>query len=91
MDVLLNMPMERILSSLPFHEEICDAILGRENHLGEVLKLCIEIEKGDWKNIKGRCAVLGINEGFAYTNYQDAFKWSRHIMKIETYEAGKRL
>jgi EAL and modified HD-GYP domain-containing signal transduction protein len=83
MDVLLNMSMEQILSSLPFHEEICDAILGKENHLGQILKLSIEIEKGNWKNIKERCSLLGVNEGFVYSNYKEAFRWSRRIMQIE--------
>lgn len=91
MDALLNMSMERILASLPFHQEICDAILGKENHLGEVLKLIIEIEKGNWQNIKDRCSWLGINEGHVYSNYQEAFNWSREIMQIETDEVSPRV
>jgi c-di-GMP-related signal transduction protein len=84
MDSLLNMSMEKILTSLPLHEEICEAIMGKENHLGEVLKLIIHVEKGNWQRMQECCAQLGFSEKLVYSNYQEALKWSRHIMQIET-------
>lgn len=84
MDRLLNMPMEKVLSSLPLHEEICDALLGKENHLRTILDLSIQVEKGDWFYIKEKCSCQGINEGLVYSSYREALKWSNHIMMLET-------
>jgi EAL and modified HD-GYP domain-containing signal transduction protein len=84
MDTLLNMSMEKVLSTLPLDEKICDALLGKENHLRDILKLCIEVEKGNWQNTRNVCTQLGIKEEFVCSSYQKALKWSHEIMLIET-------
>jgi EAL and modified HD-GYP domain-containing signal transduction protein len=83
MDTILNMPMKKVLNTLPFHEEICDALLGKENNLSRILRLCIEVEKGNWKNVKESCSSLEIKEQLVFSSYQEALKWSQHIMQIE--------
>lgn len=86
MDTLLNMSMEKVLGTLPLHEKICDALLGKENHLRDILNVSIEVEKGNWQKTKELCSRLGIYEGFVYSAYQEALKWSHHIMLVETEE-----
>lgn len=88
MDALLNMPMEKILNSLPLHEEICDALLGKENHLRNILNLSIQIEKGNWPYIKEISRQIGLDEDIVYASYQKALKWSNQIMLYEPEHAG---
>lgn len=83
LDALLNMQMKNILTALPLHEDICDALLGKKNILKMVLNLCIQVERGKWQNIKENCGELGIGEELVYSAYLDAYRWSNEIMKIE--------
>lgn len=47
-DVLTSRPMEEALSALPLSPEARDALLGKPNRLGQVLKLVEMFERGRW-------------------------------------------
>lgn len=51
LDLLLSIPMEEAISSLPIHQSVKDALLGREGICSDLLQLCISYEKGDWHTV----------------------------------------
>jgi c-di-GMP-related signal transduction protein len=83
MDALLNITMEKVLSTLPLHEDICDALKGKANHLKEMLDLAIAVEKGNWEGTNEICSKLGMDGNIVLGNYQKALVWSTNLMKME--------
>jgi c-di-GMP-related signal transduction protein len=83
MDALLNITMEKVLSTLPLHEDICDALKGKQNHMKEMLDLAIAVEKGNWEGTNDICGKLGMDGNIVLGNYQKALVWSTNLMKME--------
>ncbi|WML44972.1 HDOD domain-containing protein [Neobacillus sp. PS3-40] len=83
MDSLLNTSMEMVLVALPLHEDICDALKGKKNHLKEMLELVIAVEKGNWEDFGEICNKFGFKENQVLTQYHQALKWSTDLMKME--------
>ncbi|MEH7255458.1 HDOD domain-containing protein [Neobacillus niacini] len=82
MDILLGLDMDHILKLMPLAANICEALKGKSNQLNEVLDLCITIEIGDWQDFDYWCERLKIEDRFALSLYNDAFKWSKSIMMV---------
>ncbi|MDQ0229768.1 EAL and HDOD domain-containing protein [Metabacillus malikii] len=78
MDTLLHRRLEDIVKDLPLSDEIQEALLYRENNLGQVLKWSIQIEKGN-TSIEG----LNISDEKLFTFYKEASKWATSIMEIQ--------
>ncbi len=51
LDAFLDQPLPDILEQLPISEDIKNALVGRQGLLGEVLKLVIAYEMGDWNQV----------------------------------------
>jgi EAL and modified HD-GYP domain-containing signal transduction protein len=51
LDALLDLPLDKILETLPLSDELNDALLKREGPFGKVLNGAIAYEKGDWDTI----------------------------------------
>lgn len=82
-DTLLGIPIEKILSDLPLHENICDALKGVTNPMRDALDLCIYIEIGDWQNVSERCNELEVDGIEFLRYYNEAINWANKIMKFE--------
>jgi EAL and modified HD-GYP domain-containing signal transduction protein len=52
LDALLDMPMEKIISSLSLSEEINKALLAHEGVAGEILDLVLHYELSEWDQLK---------------------------------------
>lgn len=81
MDVLLGMEMEQILNLMPLQEDICEALKGNPNPMGNALDLSIIFERGVWEDINPLCNQLQIEEKVALDCYYEAFKWAAKLMK----------
>jgi c-di-GMP-related signal transduction protein len=90
MDSLLNISMEKVLSTLPLHEDICDALKGKQNHLKELLDLAISVEKGNWEEFNRYCCQLKMDSNKVLTYFQQAQSWSINLMKIENVPSIKK-
>jgi EAL and modified HD-GYP domain-containing signal transduction protein len=51
-DALLDAPMERVLKSLPFTQEVCDALSMYSGNAGKALACVIAYERGEWETVK---------------------------------------
>ncbi|TDI98561.1 MAG: HDOD domain-containing protein [Caldithrix sp.] len=51
LDAFLDQPLPDILEELPISDDIKNALVGRHGLMGEVLKLAIFYEKGDWDQV----------------------------------------
>ncbi|MFC1528500.1 EAL and HDOD domain-containing protein [Candidatus Latescibacterota bacterium] len=51
LDALLDMPLEEIIPSLPFSDDITNALLQHVGPLGNVLHCVLAYEKGDWDKV----------------------------------------
>ncbi|WP_457627478.1 EAL and HDOD domain-containing protein, partial [Persephonella sp.] len=60
LDVLLGISREEILSDLNIDEEIKKALLQEEGLLGKMIKLCEDLEAGDFMAIKEELKQLGL-------------------------------
>ncbi|WP_456384297.1 EAL and HDOD domain-containing protein [Persephonella sp.] len=60
LDVLLGISREEILSDLNIDEEIKTALLQEEGILGKMIKLCEDLEAGDFMAIKEELKQLGL-------------------------------
>jgi len=79
LDAILGIPMETILQELPIADEVCDALLGKNNEHKQVLDLVKKLEKGEWEEVNQRCQSLEIDEHAVYNKYKHALKWSFQI------------
>jgi len=77
LDLLLDQPIENILSHLPLSEEFNRAITDHEGLPGEALACALAFENDDYANIKFQN--LHVNDLFEV--YQQAIMWTSKIMK----------
>ena len=70
-DGLLQAPMEDVLDSLPFSEEIRDALLRHEGTKGELLHAVIAYERGEFPTLQS--ADAGVSLAGAY---RAALEWA---------------
>ena len=81
MDALLDRPMEMVISQLPLGPECKDALLGGANSLGELLRLAICCERGDWNEISSIICERGLSEDAVFQSHQEACLWSSEILR----------
>lgn len=75
LDAIMSKSMRSILKSLPFSEEINEALVSHKGQMGEALDCAIAHEQGDWNMIKfSDLTPADINEV-----YINALEWCRGI------------
>jgi c-di-GMP-related signal transduction protein len=81
LDALLEMPMDRILPSLPLHPCLNEALTGQPGTAGLVLELVRSLETCDW----GRCETVGNSLGLAESTvaaaYLESLQWAASVLK----------
>ncbi|MBN1292510.1 MAG: HDOD domain-containing protein [Candidatus Latescibacteria bacterium] len=65
LDALLDTPLSEILESLPVSDEIANALLHYDGHLGAVLHCVLSYEQGKWED--------ALSSGIEPDNIRDAF------------------
>ncbi|WP_075982929.1 EAL and HDOD domain-containing protein [Bacillus massilinigeriensis] len=82
-DIILGLPLDKVLSELPLQDHISDALKGAPNPMKDALDLCMDIENGDWESVTNKCKELEIDEIKFLQYYHQAINWSNEIMKIK--------
>ena len=78
-DAVMNDSLESIFRKLPIDREIKDALRGRENFEGNVLKLVLAYEQGDWVRASEISQELHVDEKILGSSYREAINWSRQL------------
>ncbi len=79
LDVLLNKPMEQVVTGLPLLDQVKQALVGEDNDYRRLLNCVIACESGECDKVADQYPLskIGIN---TYTNlYLEALKWTRRL------------
>ncbi|MFQ5598123.1 MAG: EAL and HDOD domain-containing protein [Nitrospiria bacterium] len=74
-DGIIDRPLAEVLGKIPIAEDIKTALIEREGRLGEVYKLVLAYERGDWEKLKDLCKKLGMDEAGFSQFYMQAIDW----------------
>lgn len=83
LDSLLNIPLEEILDKLPLHEDISEALQGKQNLYKEILDLSIALETAQWSQIGERSKALELDVKDLFKLYAEANSWSNNLLNPE--------
>lgn len=78
-NAFLDRPMEEILADLPLASSVKAALLGKANHLRDVLELVKDYERGDWAHLHQIARRLRIKEKKIASLYLDAVEWGTFL------------
>jgi EAL and modified HD-GYP domain-containing signal transduction protein len=76
LDVLLEVPMDKILSRLELSDDVRGALLGRGGPFGERLQLVEAYERADWDTAQGMATIGHASEEALPSMYIDALHWA---------------
>lgn len=71
-DALTNQPLGKILNELPVSQDIKDALMCRNNVMGELLDLIIKYESGTWEEVNMLVKKMGLDREFLTNCYLKA-------------------
>jgi len=71
LDAILDQPLPVLVNELPLTSEVKDALLQGKGELGELLRVVINYERGEFDAIPVRFAANGL----VATSYNDAMRW----------------
>jgi c-di-GMP-related signal transduction protein len=77
MDSVLEIPMVRVLESVPVAQEIKAALLGQPSSLRPLYLLVLAMESGDWQAIPALAQQFHLSEGEVAERYWEAMRWAR--------------
>jgi EAL and modified HD-GYP domain-containing signal transduction protein len=78
-DALLDAPMSDVLDSLPFSEDVCEALLHRTGPKGELLAAVVAYENGHFPAVPEGCAAPGASLSAAY---REALEWADEVGRV---------
>jgi len=81
LDVLLEIPLSRILPTLPIAAEMKAALSGNDSAPGRVLLLVRSLESCDWQRCQETQRWLGLEEGFIASTYVQALRDASATMR----------
>lgn len=80
-DLLLEKPLNEILSELPISDEAKGAIMGTDKNLFyHILQITISYEKGNWDDIQDHLSHIKLEESALPELYFQAVKWTDDFM-----------
>lgn len=80
LDVLMGMPMETLLKSLPLDESIHRALLGEHNEVRDWLELAVNLERGDWPAVERLVGLLRLDPAQAAIAHAKASVWAHETL-----------
>src|SRR6266567_1611630 len=81
-DAILEVPMVRVLESIPLDHETKAVLLGATSQLRPLYDLMLARESGDW-TATGTCArQLGLSESEVAEAYWQAMQWTKQISSV---------
>ena len=78
-DALLDAPMSDVLDSLPFSEDVCEALLHHTGPKGELLAAVIGYENGHFPSLPEGYAAPGASLSAAY---REALEWTEDMDRV---------
>jgi c-di-GMP-related signal transduction protein len=79
MDVILEMPMSRVLDSIPLEQECKEVLLGGPSRLRPIYLLMLAQESGDWQNTGELAKQLHLSESQVAEDYWQAMQWAQQV------------
>jgi c-di-GMP-related signal transduction protein len=79
MDVILEMPMARILESVPLDLETKAVLAGGASRLRPLYQLMLARESGEWEDTSELTRQLGLTESEVAEAYWQAMQWARQM------------
>jgi EAL and modified HD-GYP domain-containing signal transduction protein len=76
LDALTDQPLEQALQSIAVHPDVAGALLHGAPPLGDVLRVVLHWERGDWAQAQEAIARLGIEEDVVAVAYATSLKWA---------------
>ncbi len=78
-DVILKMPMAKVLASLPLEEDMTAALLGEPGVITDALDLSRAYQAGDWKTCTMLQQQLRVDDGWAAQMFVQSAKWADKV------------
>lgn len=75
MDTILGIPLEQLLTKIKIPEETHNALLGKRNHLRDILDLIVAYDRANWEKIHALCAKFQIEQESLADDYVHALQW----------------
>ncbi len=79
---MLEVPMENVISALPFRAEIRDALLGEHNSDRGLLCWMESSEKGDWPNCETAEYMKRLDQGQLMRHLANAMQWADEALRL---------
>jgi c-di-GMP-related signal transduction protein len=81
LDALLEMPMHRILKTLPLHCDMKSALMGHPGRLGSALDLARSLETCDWAQCETLRQSLQLTESAVAAMYVASLHWAANALQ----------
>jgi len=79
MDVILEIPMSRVLENVPVDRESKAMLLGEPSRLRPVYELMLAQESGEWQTASDLAGQLHVDEILVAEKYWEAMGWARQV------------
>ncbi len=75
-DGIMDLPLPEVIEKIPIAEDIKDALLGGEGHLGDIYQYMLAYAQGEWERIPALNKKLGLDDEGISELYITALDWS---------------
>lgn len=82
MDVILRMPLPKILSQVEFSPVVRQALLGESNRVKTHLELVLSYCAGNWNAFQEQCLALNRSPIHAASAYLEAVRWVNNVVAL---------
>jgi c-di-GMP-related signal transduction protein len=79
MDTILEIPMSRVLESVPVDQETTRVLLGGESRLRVFYQLMLAQESGDWQESSRLASQLRLSDDEVAGKYWEAVQWAQQV------------
>jgi len=79
-DVIIDLPMPRVLEGLPLSQDFRVTLLGGESRLRPVYQVMLAQEAGDWAALRALAEQFHLNETSLAKDYSQAIQWAQQWM-----------
>jgi c-di-GMP-related signal transduction protein len=80
MDLIIDLPMPRVLEGLPLSQEFKVTLLGGDTPLRPIYQLMLAQESGDWAAVSTFAEQFHLKESSLAKNYWQAMQWAWKLM-----------
>lgn len=81
---IFDMPMDKVLESLPLEQKIKEALCCRPGPYLPWLELALAFEEADWEKVDSRVESLGLNPARVAVNYSQSLAWTRDFFEFNS-------